>query len=347
MPQRHGEPIAAGMRRAGIDRRTLLRWSAYMAGVLALPVVPYATRIAEAVETQPRLPVLWLNGQGCTGDLEMFLRAPDPTPSQLILDQLSLDYVDTLMAPAGEAAEARIADTVSRYPGQYVVVVEGSIPTAQDGMFCCVGGRPFTQVLADAAADALVVIAVGSCAADGGLPEAAGGVTGAASASTVLAGLGKTIIRFPGCPMNIENLIATLVQYLTLGAWPETDSTGLPLFAYGSRIHGQCERLPAFRAGQFALEWGDAGHQAGWCLRSVGCQGPRTYGNCATARFNSATSWPVMAGAPCLGCTTEGFWDQLSSAFSWEPPAATGSGLPGAESTGSEPAGVAMAGGRS
>jgi hydrogenase small subunit len=324
VPRDSREPIAEGMRRLGIDRRTLLRWSAYMAGVLALPAIPFGARIAHALETQPRLPVLWLNGQDCTGDLEALLRASNPTPSQLILDRLSLDYVETLMAPAGQAAEARIADTVARYPGRYVVVVEGSIPTAQGGMYCCVGGRTFAQILTDAAKGALAVLAAGSCAADGGLPKAAGGVTGAASVATVLADTGATILRFPGCPINGDNLTAALVQYLTLGAWPETDASGLPLFAYGSRIHPRCERLPYFRAGQYARSWGDAGHQAGWCLRYLGCQGQRTSGNCPTVKFNSATSWPVSAGAPCLGCTRAGWFDHLSDAFVWTPPAVAG-----------------------
>lgn len=320
---RSDEPIGVSVARHGIDRRALLRWSAIVAGTLVLPVVPFAPRIADALESAPRLPVLWLNGQDCTGDSEALLRAAQPTPSQLILDHLSVDYAELLMAASGDAAENRLAETIANYAGQYVVIVEGSIATAQNGVFCCVGGRSFTDIVKQAAAGAAAVIAVGSCAADGGLPLATGGATGAASVSTVLAGMGKTIIRFPGCPMNIDNLTAALVQYITLGTWPETDSTGLPLFAYGARVHRSCERLPFFRAGQFVQTWGDAGHQAGWCLRNVGCQGPQTSSNCSTVKFNSATSWPVGAGAPCLGCTRATFWSGLGSAFSWTPPATT------------------------
>jgi Ni,Fe-hydrogenase I small subunit len=69
--------------------------------------------------------------------------------------------------------------------------------------------------------------------------------------------------------------------------------------------------------------WGDAVHQAGWCLRYVGCQGQWTYANCPTTLFNSATSAPTVAGAPCLGCSRTGFWDLLPAAFTWTPPAAT------------------------
>lgn len=323
---RDDEPIAATMRRSGIDRRTVLRWSVYMAGVLALPVIPYAERIAEAVEASPRVPVLWLNGQDCTGDSEGFLRASRPTPSELVLSQLSVDYAELLMAPSGEAASGRLADTMSRYAGKYLLIVEGSVPTANNGVFCCVGGRSFVDILKSAAAKALAVIAVGSCAAYGGLAAARGGVTGATSVAAVLAGTGKKVIALPGCPMNVENLTATVVQYLTLGAWPETDTAGRPLFAYGSSIHPNCIRLPFFEAGKFAQRWGDEGHRAGYCLNKVGCQGPSTMSNCPTAWWNSGTSYPIFAGSPCLGCTSDGFFDKLDPAFAWTPPGNSSAG---------------------
>lgn len=317
------EPIAATAARHGIDRRGLLRWGAGIAGLLALPAVAFAEQFADAATTTPRLPVLWLNGQDCNGDSEGFLRASNPTPSQLILDYLSLDYSELLMAASGDTAESRLASTLSTYAGRYVLIVEGSIATAAGGVYCCVSGRSFVDIVKEAAAGALAVIAVGSCAVDGGLPLAAGGMTGAASVSTVLSGMGKTIINFPGCPMNIENLTATLTQYLTQGTWPALDTSGRPTFAYGTKVHAKCPRLPFFKAGQYVYTWGDAGHQAGWCLRYVGCQGQWTSANCPTMLFNSGTSAPTVAGAPCLGCTRAGSWDLLAGAFAWTPPAAT------------------------
>ncbi len=343
-----GTPIAVEMRRNGIDRRRLLRWSAYMAGVLALPMVPYGARIAEAMETQTRLPILWLRGQNCDGNIEALLRASEPTPSELILDRLSLEYVELLMAASGASAHDQLAESIAKYFGGYVLVVEGSIPMADGGAYCCAGGQPFDRLVREAAAGALAVIAAGSCAADGGLPAAAGGVTGAVSLGALLGypapgagasngaggpsngagGAGSSaptakFMAFPGCPMNVENITAAIVQYLTLGEWPETDAAGLPLFAYGARIHPSCERLPFLREGKVALEWGDEGHRSGWCLRRIGCQGPSTSGNCSTVKFNGGTSWPVSSGSPCIGCTTPGFWNHLSSVVSWSPPSAT------------------------
>jgi hydrogenase small subunit len=309
------DPVAAPRERPGssamreLDRRSLLRWSAGMAALLALPTVPYAAQIAQAVTTKPRLPVLWLNGQDCTGDIESFLRSAKAAPTDLFLNQLSLDYSELLMAGAGDAAEKSAADTMSAYAGKYVLVVEGSIPTAQNGIFCTVGGRSFTSVLRTAAAGALAVIAVGTCAAHGGLPAAAGGSTGAAGVASVLGTSSVPLISLPGCPVNGDVITATLINYITLGTWPALDSKGRPTFAYGRTVHSRCERRTFFQAGKFVLAWGDAGHQAGWCLKQMGCQGQTTYNNCPVQKWNGGTSWPVGSGAPCLGCSENGFWD--------------------------------------
>lgn len=296
----------------GVDRRSLLRWSAFMAGVLALPAVPYAAVIAEAVTTKPRLPVLWLSGQDCTGELESLLRSAATTPTGLLLDVLSMEYAELLMAPSGTAAEKSRTDAVSAYKGKYVVVVEGSVPGAADGTFCTVGGRAFTDVLRATLPSALAVVAVGTCACYGGLPAAAGGVTGATTVRSVLGSSSVPLILLPGCPANADNLAATFVNYLALGSWPARDSSGRPTFAYGSSIHSRCERRRFYEAEQFVRAWGDAGARAGWCLKQMGCRGPSARANCPTVKFNGATSWPVGAGAVCLGCTSSGFWDSTS-----------------------------------
>ncbi|HDK45033.1 MAG TPA: [Ni/Fe] hydrogenase small subunit, partial [Actinobacteria bacterium] len=123
----------------------------------------------------------------------------------------------------------------------------------------------------------------------------------------------------PGCPANADNITATLVHYLTFGSLPATDSKGRPLFAYGTRIHDACERRAHFDAGQFVLEWGDAGHKKGWCLYKMGCKGPSTFHNCPIIRWNEATSWPVGAGHGCVGCSEPDFWDTMTDFYARLP----------------------------
>jgi hydrogenase small subunit len=305
------------MLRSGVSRRTFLKFSASMAATLALPLA-YGPRIARALEVAPRIPVIWREGQDCAGNTEGFLRASHPTVAEVILDVLSVDYHETIMAPSGAAAERSMTDTIAAYPNGYILVVEGSIPLGEDGAYCTIGGRTFKSIVEEAGEDALAIIAVGTCAFDGGLPHASGGPTGAVGVKDLLPG--KTIINLPGCPMNVQNLTATIVHYLTFKEWPATDAFGRPLFAYGQLIHDQCERRAHFESGEFVLAWGDEGQRKGWCLYKMGCKGPETLANCPSVQFNDSTSWPVKAGHGCVGCTMPDFWDQMSPFYNRLPP---------------------------
>jgi hydrogenase small subunit len=293
----------------GVSRRAFLKFSAAMASALALPM-SYAPRIAKALAAAPRVPVIWLEGQDCAGNTEGFLRASHPTVAELVLDTLSVDYHETIMAAAGEAAERAKLNTMAAFKGGYIVIVEGSIPLAEDGIYCTVGGRTFKSIVEDVCKDALAVISVGTCAFDGGLPAASGGPTGAVGVASIVHG--PPVISLPGCPMNVQNLTATIVHYLTFKEWPAVDPLGRPLFAYGQLIHDQCERRAHFEHGEFVLEWGDEGARKGWCLYKMGCKGPETFANCPTVRFNDRTSWPVKVGHGCVGCTMPAFWDRMS-----------------------------------
>ena len=293
----------------GVSRRSFLKFSAAMAGALALPMA-YGPRIAKAVANAPRIPVIWLEGQDCAGNTEAFLRASHPTVAELVLDTLSVDYHETIMAAAGKQAEAGRTGTMSAYPNGYIVIVEGAIPLADGGIYCTIGGQTFKQIVKETCQDALAVISVGSCAFDGGLPAAAGGPTGAVGTTSVVPA-GK-VVNLPGCPMNVQNLTATIVHFLTFGSLPPTDTLGRPLFAYGQLIHDQCERRAHFESGRFVMAWGDEGARKGYCLYKMGCKGPETFANCPTARFNDGTSWPVKTGHGCVGCTMPQFWDRMT-----------------------------------
>lgn len=293
----------------GISRRDFLRFSAAMAAALSLPG-SYTPRIASALAAAPRIPIIWREGQDCAGNTEGFLRASHPTVASLLLDVLSVDYHETIMVPSGKAAEQSMADTIARYPNGYILVVEGGIPIAEGGVYCTIGGRTFESIVRDAADKALAIISVGTCAFDGGLPAANGGPTGAVGVN-VIAPRAK-VINLPGCPMNVQNLTATIVHFLTFSEWPALDSYDRPLFAYGQLIHDQCERRAHFEQGEYVQAWGDEGHRKGWCLYKMGCKGPETFANCPTVRFNDRTSWPVKVGHGCVGCTMPSFWDEMS-----------------------------------
>jgi len=304
--------IGDGFRRElearGISRREFVGFCAGVAAILGLPKSAVA-QVARALETKPKPTLVWLELQDCAGCTESFLRASKPSAADVILDLLSVDYHETLMAAAGHRAEAALADVVAKKPGEYIAVVEGSIPTGNG--YCTVGGRSAQQIVDDVCSHAAAVIAVGTCAAFGGLPAAAPNPTGGRSVGDAVPGIRK-LVNMPACPVNGENLAALVTYYLTYGKWPALDHLHRPLFAYGKSIHDACERRAHFDAGQYVEAWGDAGHRAGFCLYKMGCKGPATFHNCPNVGWNEHTSWPVGCGHPCIGCAEPAFWDRMT-----------------------------------
>ena len=223
-----------------------------------------------------------------------------------------MDYHETLMAPAGALAEKSRADTMTAFAGQYITIVEGSIPTAAGGVYCTIAGRTALAIAQDVIPKGRATIAVGSCAWDGGLAAAAPNPTGAVGVLQAVPNA-PNLIALPGCPLNVVNLVASLVYFLTYNAWPSMESsTRKPLFAYGKEIHERCERKMHYEQDHFVQAWGDAGAKAGWCLMRMGCRGPDTKSNCYLEKFNGGTSWPIGSGAPCIGCVSSKFWDTQS-----------------------------------
>ena len=307
-----------------LTRRDFLKFSTLMAGVLALPW-SYAGRIAQALAAASRLPVVWLEFQDCTGDSESFLRASqgpnpispgvtDPGVIDLLLDFISLEYHETLMAPSGANSEKSLNDVMQNYPGEYVVVVEGSIPTALNGAYCTIRGRSALSIVREVCAGARLVIGAGTCAFDGGLAAAAPNPTGAVGVREAVPGL-TNLVNLPGCPANVVNIAAVIVHLITFGTLPSTDQLGRPYFAYGEDIHDECEREHHYEAGRFVLAWGDDGHRRGWCLFRMGCKGPATHNNCSSVLWNDGVCWPVRAGHGCAGCSEPHFWDNLTPLY--------------------------------
>jgi hydrogenase small subunit len=281
-----------------------------MAAVLSLPRAAGA-EIRAALEKRTKPILVWLEFQDCCGNTESFLRASRPAVADIVLDLLSVDYHETIMAAAGTQAEAALEATVQGHAGGYIAVVEGSIPFGADGAYCTIGGRSAAQIARSVCGGALATIAIGTCAAFGGLPAAAPNPTGALGVADAVPGL-KTLINLSACPANAENLTALLVHFLTYGRWPALDRFHRPLFAYGKTIHDNCERRAHFDGGQYVEAWGDAGHRAGYCLYKMGCKGPVTNQNCPNVGWNEGTNWPVACGHGCIGCAEPQFWDTMT-----------------------------------
>ncbi|AHG18516.1 hydrogenase 2 small subunit [Chania multitudinisentens RB-25] len=289
----------------GVNRRDFMKLCAALAASMGLSSKA-AAEIAQSVGAPRRPPVIWIGAQECTGCTESLLRATHPTIENLLLNVISMEYHEVLSAAFGEQAEENKHRAIEQYKGQYVLVVDGSIPMKDGGIYCMVAGQPIVDHIRNAAEHAAAVIAIGSCAAWGGVAASGANPTGAVSLQDVLPG--KTVINIPGCPPNPHNFLATVAHVITYQRPPALDAKNRPEFAYGRLIHENCERRPHFDAGRFAKEFGDDGHRQGWCLYHLGCKGPETYGNCSTLEFCDVGGgiWPVGIGHPCYGCNEQG-----------------------------------------
>jgi hydrogenase small subunit len=299
--------LAERLRERGVSRRGFMKFCAATASMMALPpmMIP---RVAAALQQARRPSVIWLSFQECTGCTESLTRSHAPTIEGLIFDHISLDYHHTLQAAAGDGAEHARDEAMQENWGKYLLVVDGSIPMKDDGIYSTIAGTTNLAMLKDVAAGAAAIISVGTCAAYGGLPMARPNPTGAVPVSEIVKD--KPIVNVPGCPPIPIVISGVLAHFLTFGRLPELDALNRPKVFFGQSIHDRCYRRPFYERGQFAETFDDEGARKGWCLFKLGCKGPITYNACATAKWNEGTSFPIEAGHGCIGCSEPGFWDK-------------------------------------
>ena len=340
--------LADNLINAGVSRRDFMKFCAGLAAIFAVGTPraahaaqgrPQAMKLAEDLGALKKPNVVWLQLQECTGCMESTLRAEGTTVEEVVLNLLSVNYNELVMAAAGEAAEKALEDT-NKEP--HILVVNGSIPTKDDGIYCTIGGKSAEQVLREAAENATVILAVGACAVYGSVQAAKPNPTGAVGVDEIITD--KPVINVSGCPPIGEVITATLAYILTHGTTPEVDAEGRPLFAYSQRIHDSCPRRPHFDAGQYVRSFDDAGAREGWCLYDVGCKGPSTFSPCPIVQWNMKAGWPIGAGHPCIGCTERDFFDRFTP-FYEKLPNVPGFGIEGtAEKIGWGLTGVVAAG---
>lgn len=292
--------------RKGYERRDFLKFCATMAAYMGLEASGVA-QVTNALMNKPRVPVIWLHFQECTCCSESFIRSSHPMVADILLDQISLDYSETLMAASGFRAEEAMQDTMKKYKGEYILCVEGSIPTAADGVYCCIGGKTSLQILEETAANAKAIIAWGSCATHGCVQAAKPNPTKATPVRKLIKG--KPIINVPGCPPIGEVMAGVIVHLVTFGTIPELDNLGRPKAFYSKRVHDSCQRRPYYDAGMFVESFDDEAAKKGYCLYKVGCKGPSTYNACGVMKWNNGVSNPIISGHGCIGCSEENYWD--------------------------------------
>lgn len=322
------ETFDAHLARNGMSRRSFLKFCTAMASLLALPssAIP---ALSEKLRHAARPSVIWLSFQECTGCTESLTRSHAPTIEDLIFDYISLDYHHTLQAASGDAAEAAKSEAMKNFFGKYLLIVDGSIPIGNGGVYSTIAGKTNLETLKECTAGAAAVISIGTCAAFGGLPAASPNPTGATGVGTLM-GKGliakKPLINLPGCPPIPIIISGVLAHFLAFDRFPALDELNRPLNFYGNTVHERCSRYHFYQEEKFAERFDDEGARKGWCLYKLGCKGPVTHNACAVHKWNQGTSFPIESGHPCLGCSEPDFWDKGSfyqslddAAFPYKP----------------------------
>ncbi len=243
------------------------------------------------------VPVIWLSGQGCTGDSMSLIYCDSPSLVPFLSTFVDLKFHPTLSVAQGGLA-TEIIET-QRKKGGFVLCFEGAIPAGMPEA-CTIGDRPLTDVLPGMIEAAAAVIACGSCASYGGIP-AANPETGAVSLARFMEikGLKKPLVRLPGCPLNGHRLTGAVAYFVAYGKLPPLDDEGRPKLYYGQVNHDNCQRFRYFAENRYVMDYSRDKRN---CLFKMGCRGPVTFADCPLRRWNRETSWCVAANTPCIGC---------------------------------------------
>ena len=292
----------------GVSRRSFMKLCGTLAVMVGLGEAA-APRVAQALEesvigaSQGDLyPVIWIEGASCTGCTEAFAQLDAPDAASVVLEMISLNYSETLSAAAGWSMEEAKEQTIKA--GNYILVYEGAVLNGWGGNALRIAGKTGNEHLIEAAEHANAVVALGSCAVNGGWMAAHPNPSNAEGVQMFLEqqGIETPVINIPGCPPNPEWLCAILIDVLLLDKLPELNAENKPVQIFGQTVHDNCQRRGHFENGEFVYQFGSPEEAKGYCLYPLGCRGPQTKANCGVVRYNHRRSWCVEAGAPCIGC---------------------------------------------
>lgn len=285
-----------------ISRRDFLKLVGVSAVAVGLSTTEFG-QLEEALASPTAPTVLWLQGAACTGCSVSFLNristtAPT-TAGDVLINSINLAYHPNIMAASGQSA-VNIAQQVYN-KGNYILVIEGGVPTMFGGKTCLAWTSngvdvPFKDAVTTLASRAAKVICVGTCASWGGMAAAPPNPTGVQGVKALT---GITTINIAGCPPHPDWIVWAIVQLL-LNKAVVLDSYGRPTTLFGETVHSHCPRRETDEdSGGFGID--------NHCLREHGCRGPETPGNCPSLKWNNGVNWCVDANFPCLGCTNPTF----------------------------------------
>lgn len=302
----------------GITRRDFLKYCIGSATALGLSSTIVGT-LTKALAGDSNMPtVIWIEGSSCSGCTVSLTNLIGSSSSggpvdiaDLLINNINTVFAKTVMSACGDLSVSNLR--TAQQAGGYVLVVEGGIPTAFNGMACTVwseNGNDITmmQAVQELAPGAAAVLCVGSCSSFGGIPSAGPNPTKVKSVKELT---GISTINMPGCPAHPDWVAGTIASLLC-GNIPATDSAGRPLAFYGNTVHSKCPKKPLYELGTniperaedcFAARFGEEGK----CLNRLGCNGPDSHADCPSRGWNNGMNYCTQANANCIGCVEPDF----------------------------------------
>jgi hydrogenase small subunit len=285
--------------------------------------------------------VIWMTtGLGCDGDSVSVTAASLPSIEDVVMGNipglpkvhlhnpvLAYEVGDDFMDYWFRAAAGKL--------DPFVLVLEGSVPNEsikKEGYWAAMGTDPDTaqpittnEWIDRLAPKALAVLACGTCATYGGIHAMEGNPTGAMGLADYLgwgwkSKAGLPIVNVPGCPVQPDNMMETLLYllYQVAGLAPmiPLDAQLRPTWLFGNTVHDGCDRAGYYEEGDFATEYGSPK-----CIVKLGCWGPVVNCNVTKRGWMDGLGGCPNVGGICIGCTMPGFPDKFMP-FMDEPPGA-------------------------
>ncbi len=302
--------------------------------------------VADRPSAVKEIHVVWMTtGLSCDGDSVSVTAAGLPSIEDIVMGAipglpkvhlhnpvLAYEVGDDFMKYWFAAAEGRLEP--------FVLVLEGSVPNEEikaEGYWAAMGtdpntGQPITtnEWIERLAPKATAVVCAGTCATYGGIHAMQGNPTGAMGLADYLgwnwrSKAGIPIVNVPGCPVQPDNMMETLLYllYQVAGLSPmiPLDDQLRPTWLFGKTVHEGCDRGSYYEQGDFAHEYGSPK-----CLVKIGCWGPVVNCNVTKRGWMDGIGGCPNVGGICIGCTMPGFPDKFMP-FMDEPPGATFSSM--------------------
>jgi hydrogenase small subunit len=292
---------------------------------------PYEFTSRQTQTEQLTVHVIWMtSGLGCDGDTVAMTSATSPSIEDLLgraipgLPGVVL-YNPFLATESGDEFMRAWYEAEAGRLDPFILVLEGAVPNERingDGHWAGLGtdpetGQPITtnEWIDRLAPRAAIVLALGTCAAYGGVPAMRNNPTGAMGLRDYLGSswrsrLGLPVVNLPGCPVQPDNITETLL-YLVLQIAGTTgpialDEQGRPAWLFERTVHEICNRAGFADHADYADALGDDPR----CLVKFGCKGPVVRCNVPARGWTGGLGGCPNVGGICMACTMPGFPDK-------------------------------------